>query len=219
MDDQTSLPEPGLLEKGLADLKDELYDTLGNANLHLQPETITRCLHARVLAKLKMLETILRRLILLLAMTLELAPVRPRAARTVTPLPDGVEDVTASFRAHLPARYRMALMPRPPGLPGDFTSVRTARRSGPVLAMPLLRRAAGLLKVMKHPEAAARRMARLIERMKKRGEMKPYCLPLERRHTLRPELALLTGAITLQVNAALADWPVPVKPASGPDTS
>jgi hypothetical protein len=62
-------------------------------------------------------------------------------------------------------------------------------------------------------------MARLIERMKKRGEMKPYCLPLERRHTLRPELALLTGAITLQVNAALADWPVPVKPASGPDTS
>jgi hypothetical protein len=85
--------------------------------------------------------------------------------------------------------------------------------------MPLIRRAAVLLKIMKQPDAAARRMARLIERMKNRGDTRPYCLPLADRHRLRPELALLAGAVRLQVNAALADWPVPVRPVSGPDTS
>ncbi|MEO1965194.1 hypothetical protein [Hyphomonas sp.] len=214
MDDQTDL-----LEQGFTDLRNDLFDTLGEANLHLRPETITRTLHARVLAKLKVIETLLRRLILLLAMTLELAPVRPRAARLAAPLPDGVEDVTASFRAHLPPQYRMVLMPSLSGTPANISGVKTIRQSGPVLAMPLVRRAAGLLKVLKQPDAAARRMARLIERMKKRGEARPYCLPLAGRHRLRPELALLAGAIRLKVNAELAAWPVPVKPVSGPDTS
>lgn len=210
MDDQTDL-----LKQGITDLRNDLFDTQGEANLHLRPETITRTLHARVLAKLKVIETLLRRLILLLAMTLELAPVRRRAA----PLPDGVEDVTASFRAHLPPQCRMVLMPSPSGTPANISGVKTIRQSGPVLAMPLLRRAAGLLRIMKQPEAAARRMARLTERMKTRGEARPYCLPLAGRHRLRPELALLAGAIRLKVNAELAAWPVPVKPASGPDTS
>lgn len=219
MDDQTSLSEPGLLEQGFEGLRDELLDTLGQANLHLQPDTIPRSLRAKVLAKLKMLETILRRLILLLAMTLDLAPVRPRAARPAAPLPEGVEDVTASFLAHLPSLYRMALMPPPLRPSGDFSNLRTVRHCGPVPAMPLMRRAAVLLKLMKHPDAAARRMARQLERMKKRGEMKPHCLPLAGRHRLRPELALLAGAVRLQVNSALADWPVPVRPMTRPDSS
>ena len=214
MDDQTAL-----LEQGFTGLRNDLLDTLGDANLHLQPETITRTLHARVRAKLKVIETLLRRLILLLAMTLDLAPVRPRAARLAAPPPEGVEDVTASFRAHLPPQYRMALMPPPSRAPGEISALATARRTGPVLAMPLLRRAAGLLKVIKKPDAAARRMARLIERMKTRGDVRPYCLPIAGRHRLRPDLALLAGAIRLQVNSALADWPVPVRPLSGPDTS
>nr|WP_321439859.1 hypothetical protein [uncultured Hyphomonas sp.] len=209
MDDQTDL-----LEQGFTGLRNDLLDTLGEANLHLQPETITRTLHARVRAKLKVIETLLRRLILLLAMTLELAPVRPRAARPAAPLPEGVEDVTASFRAHLPPQYRMVLMPPPSRAPGEFSALAPARRTGPVLAMPLLRRAAGLLKVIKQPDAAARRMARLIERMKTRGDVRPYCLPIAGRHRLRPDLALLAGAIRLKANAALADWPDNV-----PDTS
>ena len=126
MDDQTAL-----LEQGFTGLRNDLLDTLGDANLHLQPETITRTLHARVRAKLKVIETLLRRLILLLAMTLDLAPVRPRAARPAAPLPEGVEDVTASFRAHLPPQYRMALMPPPSRAPGEISALATARRTGP----------------------------------------------------------------------------------------
>ena len=172
-----------------------------------------------MLAKLIVIETLHLRLILLLAMTLELAPVRPRAAKPAGPLPDGVEDVTASIRVHLPPQYRIVLMPSPSRTPANISGEKTIRQSGPVLAMPLLRRAAGLLKVMKQPDAAERRMARLIERMKKHGEARPYCLPLAGRHRVRPELALLAGGIRLKVNAELAAWPVPVKPASGPDTS
>ncbi|WP_394705951.1 hypothetical protein [uncultured Hyphomonas sp.] len=214
MDDQTDF-----LEQGFDDLRNELLDTLGDANLHLQPETITRCLHSRVRAKLKVLETLLRRLLVLLAMRLDLAPVRPRAARPASPLPEGAEDVTASFRAHLPPQYRMVLMPRPLGPPGNFNSLKAVRQTGPALAMPLLRRAAVLLRIIKQPEAAARRIARLIERMRARGDTKLYCPPLAGRHRLRPELSLLAGAIGLQVNAAMADWPVPVRPICDPDTS
>ena len=209
MDQKTSL-----IEQGLENLRLDLLDALGGANLHLQPETISRSLYAKVRAKLKVLEQVLRRLLVLLAMTLDLAPVRPRALQAAAPLPEGVEDVTSSFRAHLPALYRMALMGRPSGPPRDFGALASTRLSGPVPAMPLMRRAAVLLKIMKNPDAAARRMARLIGRMKRRGEAKPYCLPLAARGRLRPELALLTSAITLEVNAALADWPGPV-----PDTS
>ena len=203
MDQNTSL-----IEQGLEHLRQDLLDLLGGANLHLQPETISAYLRARLRAQLKRLETILRRLILLLALTLDLAPVRPRATRQAVSVPGGVEDVTASFRAHLPKQYRMALIPRPFGPPGTFGALASARCSGPVPAMPLMVQAAVLLNIMKQPEPAARRMARMIERMKRRGEAKPYCLPIASRNQLRPEMALIAGAVTLAVNAGLADWPV-----------
>lgn len=136
-----------------------------------------------------------------------------------TDLRNGLLDTLGEANLHLPPQYRMVLIPPPSGAPADFSALATARRSGPVLALPLLRRAAGLLKVIKQPEAAARRLARLIERMRKRRDARPYSLPIAGRHRLRPEPALLAGAIRLQVNSALADWPVQVRPFSDPDTS
>ncbi len=149
MDQNTSL-----IEQGLENLRQDLLDLLGGANLHLQPENISASLRARLRAQLKRLETILRRLILLLALTLDLAPVRPRASRQAVSVPDGVEDVTASFRAHLPTQYRMALIPRPLGPPGVFGALASTRHSGPVPAMPLMVQAAVLLKIMKQPAPA-----------------------------------------------------------------
>ena len=197
------------LQQGFRQAELELVDIVGSANLHLKPETVTRSLRARVRARLKALETILRRLILLMAMALDLAPVKPQAARAAAPLPEGVEDVTASFRAHL-TLYNMALMPGAtvrletgPVRPFPDSS-RTF--SGPFPAAPLLARASALFRLLKAPEAAARRMARLLDRMKRRGEGRPWCLPMTRRHLMAPELALLAGVLPGLVNTALEAW-------------
>jgi hypothetical protein len=193
------------LQQGFDQIQIDLLDTIGKANLHLKPETITRSLRARVRARLKMLETILRRLILLLAASLTLDPVKPRPPAPAAPSCEGVEDVTASFKRHIKL-YRMALMGRPPGPVGNFPETRRIAPKGPVPAAPLLMQAAVLLRIMKHPDAAARRMARLLDRMRKRGEGRPHCAPLAGRHRLGPELGLIASLLTAHVKTALENW-------------
>lgn len=192
------------LTHGLERVRSDLVDLFGATKLHLKPETVTRSLSARVRARLKMLETLLRRLILLLAMTLTPAPAKPGTPRAQASVPDGVEDVTASFLAGRRI-YRFALMGRPLGVSGVFPDMARSP-SGPVPAAPLLARIAALYRVLKKPEAAALRLARQIRRMKARGEARPYCLPMAGRHRLPRELALLAGALRTHVNQALAGW-------------
>lgn len=193
------------LTQGLEQAWFELADIVGGANLHLKPETVTRSMAARIRARLKALETILRRLILLMAMALDLAPVRPRPARGATPLPDGVEDVTASFLRHL-NHHRIALMGRVLRAPGAFPEATSVRPGGPAPAAPLIAHAAALLRILNKPEAAARRLARQVQRMKARGEGRPYCLPMVRRNRMQSELALLAGVLPGLVNTALEAW-------------
>ena len=70
------------------------------------PLTLRRGVAQRARARLKLLEVIVRRLVLLLALSLRLAPVRPRAPGPATPLPPA-----ASPR--LPAgRRRLSIAPR-----------------------------------------------------------------------------------------------------------
>jgi hypothetical protein len=193
------------LQQGFERVKLDLLDTIGQANLHLKPETITRSLRAKVRAKLKVLETILRRLILVLAMSLKLDPVKPRPSAPAASAQEGVEDVTTSFKRHIKS-YRMALMGRPLGPVGIFPETRRTAPKGPVLAAPLLVQAAVLLRIMKHPDAAARRMARLLDRIRKRGEGRPHCAPLAGRHRLTPQLGLIASLLTAHVKTALDTW-------------
>jgi uncharacterized protein involved in cysteine biosynthesis len=52
-----------------------------NADLFKQPELISKTLKRRVSAELKRLAVLLRRLIFLMALQVELAPVKPRPAQ------------------------------------------------------------------------------------------------------------------------------------------
>ena len=195
-----------ILKQGFEQVRLELAEIVGAANLHLKPDTLGRGLAARTRARLKALEVILRRLILLLAITLSLAPVKPRAAGIAAPLPEGVEDVTASFGVIAKRRTIPLFGPAgraPPAAPEG----KGIRPTGDVPAAGLLAHAAAFYRVLKDPEAMARRMARRLEQMKVRGEMRPVCLPQAGRHRMRAELGLLSGLLPDLIRTVLAPWP------------
>ena len=70
------------------------------------PVTLRRGVAQRARARLKLLEVIVRRLVLLIALSLRLAPVRPRAPGPAAPLPPCVEDVTHTYPALAACRLR-----------------------------------------------------------------------------------------------------------------
>ena len=92
-------------EQAFRTVGDGLLRIVARANLHLKPMTLTKSLKRRCLADLRQLAVILRRLIFLMALAIELAPARPRTAKPA-PLPDGVEDVTATWMAANEARWK-----------------------------------------------------------------------------------------------------------------
>ncbi|MEZ5998444.1 MAG: hypothetical protein R3B98_07105 [Hyphomonas sp.] len=186
-----------------------LTDVIGKANLHLKPVTLTRRLARRTRVRLRLLESILRRLIVLLALSLSTAKsssstLESSASHRPVIVPEGVEDVTGSF-PRLP-RYRLHLLGRmtwyrldgagfPEGLP---------RKTGPVPALPLMVHASALLDLLRHPDRYAARLARRLGREIGKGMARPACLPLAGLHRLRPELGIVATGLPAMIAAA---WP------------
>jgi len=77
------------------------------------------------------------------------------------------------------------------------------RASGPVPAAPFLARISALYKVLEAPELYARRLARSLDRQRKRGDPKPHALPTASACRLRPELGLIATALPGLLGAAL----------------
>ena len=94
MDAQTDILKRGLEHAGRA-----VLDASALANLHLGPKVIGRGVAQRISGRLRMLEPIVRRLILVLALNLTLAPAAPRAARPSRTCPTASN--SPSFRAFI----------------------------------------------------------------------------------------------------------------------
>ena len=168
------------------------------------PVTLRRGVAQRARARLKLLEVIVRRLVLLIALSLRLAPVRPRAPGPAAPLPPCVEDVTHTYPA-LAAPRRLLLAGRSvdPFAEPPFGLFPCTFRAGPVPAAPIFARIIALHRVLAAPEAHAHRLARTLDRLKPR----PSCLPVADAYRLRPELGLVATALPGLVNAGLESWP------------
>ena len=142
----------------------------------------------------------------LMALALTLPAVRPRTDHTPAtpmPLPAGTETVT------FPAPYRFALSGRvQPDVDLDASGLfpESVRACGPVLAAPFLARVSALYKVLEAPDLYAKRLARSLERQRKRGDPKPAALPMASAYRLRPELGLIATALPGLLNAALEKW-------------
>ena len=197
---------PDIVHHGLEQARYALLAVINMTNAHLRPLTLRRSLKRRAAGRLKQLEIIVRRLLTLMALALTLAPVRPRTGltpATPAPLPEGTEIVT------FPAPYRFALSGRvqPPVDPeASVVFPGSIRAYGPVPAAPFLARVSALYKVLEAPEGYAKRLARSLERQRKRGDPRPVALPMASAWRLRPELGMIATALPSLLSAALEKW-------------
>ena len=207
------------ITEGLEAARDALADAAAMADLHLLPAMLSRSLKRRCMARWRVIAVIVRRLIFLMALSIELPMIRHSPDKSGIVMTksgmvmDRVEDVTASFG---PQPRAFVLAPRKCGPPppegiGGAISKGTA---GPVAAAPVIARFRALLKVIRDPEGHALRLARVLRRWKARGEARPYIMPMGGNHRLRPELGVVSSFLPGLLNASLAQWPQ-----AAPDTS
>jgi hypothetical protein len=169
-----------------------------NVDLFKTPETIAKSVNRRVRAELKRLAVLLRRLIFLLALKMELAPLKPRIGSNY--YEPKKED--AAYRyvfTMVPAQSR----PRPHFLKGPVM----VPMRGPVPAAPLIARWNAMLDTLKHHKRRARRLARTIQRWQAAGEARPHVPPIPHAHRLPAAIALVSGGLTVQLIEALKSWP------------
>ena len=170
-----------------------------NADLFKHPELISKTLKHRVSAELKRLAVLLRRLIFLMALQVELAPLVPRPASNYFEKTEGEPKARKAFFSVLPA---------PAGEAPDFLrGPVTVPLRGPVPAAPLIARWEAMLDTLKHARHRAKCLARTIQGWKADGEARPYITPIPRTHTMPATLGIVSGGLTVQLTEALRDWP------------
>ncbi|MEZ5997812.1 MAG: hypothetical protein R3B98_03855 [Hyphomonas sp.] len=197
-----TLPED-FVAHALRVLGDALLAIIVRADLHLKPGELTRSLARRTARQMRELTLLIRRLIFLMALSVDLAPAKPRAPKARA-VPAG-EDVTASFGA---ARIGVRLVPAPArAFPDHLRTLSGPPRKATVSAAPLLLRWIALNRVLTKPEQYAARLARVIERWKAARQPRPYVGPVPARHRFGAQLGLTAGAVTDMLRRALSDWP------------
>ena len=190
-----------LLTHGFEQARLALASLIGMGRFNLRPETITRSLKQRVSGTLKELEIIVRRLLTLMALGLNLAPITPRPVTALPETPAKTEAQAPKKPRRIPFRLGPRVLPLLPigGIPSGIPA------TGPVDAMPLMHRLAVLQHVLKDPAAHARRLARILERQRKSGGMRPVIAHTARGYRLRAELGTIASFLPGLLNTAFAD--------------
>jgi hypothetical protein len=162
------------------------------------PETISKSLNRKVRAELKRLAVLLRRLIFLLALQMELAPLKARIG----------SNYYDPKKEEADYRYIFTMVPAPSRpCPHFLKGPVTLPVHGPVPAAPLIARWQAMLDTMKHHKRRAKRLARTIQRWQSAGEARPHVPPVPNTHRLPAPVALVSGGLTVQLIEALKDWP------------
>ncbi|WP_375210191.1 hypothetical protein [Hyphomonas jannaschiana] len=170
-----------------------------NAGLFRHPELISKTVKRRVSAELKRLGVLLRRLIFLMALQVELAPLVPRPVSNYFEKAEGEAKARKAF---------FSVLPVPAGKAPDFLHgpIIVPTRA-PVPAAPLIARWEAMLDTLKHHKRRARCLARTIQRWKADGEARPHVPPVPDTHRLPAAIALVSGGLTVQLIEALKAWP------------
>lgn len=201
------VPDAGYIAFALEEVRCAVSDVMVRTGIQMRDTAMPRSIARRAGGRLRVLEAMVRKFIVLIALGLKLAPVqaRPPASPCKGPDPvpeDGVEIVHFP-RAHV---RRLRLLP---GFVDAFNRDNLApgcRANGPVPLARLWARFNAIARVLASPEAHARRVARGLARLKRASEPAPVIRPIPRSHRLGPELGLLAGALPMQLRAAFANW-------------
>jgi hypothetical protein len=169
-----------------------------NVDLFKNPQTISKSVNQRVRAELKRLAVLLRRLIFLMALQMELAPLTPRIG----------SNYYEPRKEDADYRYIFTMVPAPSRpCPHFMKGPVTVPSRGPVPAAPLIARWQAMLDTLKHHKRRARCLARTIQRWQAAGEARPYVPPIPHAHRLPAAIALVSGGLTVQLLDALKRWP------------
>ncbi|KCZ86302.1 hypothetical protein HAD_11465 [Hyphomonas adhaerens MHS-3] len=170
-----------------------------NADLFKQPEMIPKTVKRRVSAELKRLAVLLRRLIFLMALQVELAPVKPRPGSNYFEKSEGEPEARKAV---------FSVLPVPAGEAPDFLrGPLIVPTRGPVPAAPLIARWEAMLDTLKHAKRRSKCLARTIQRWKAESKARPYLAPIPKTYAMPAALGIVSGALTVQLTQALRDWP------------
>ena len=171
-----------------------------NVDLFKAPETIAKSVNRRVRAELKRLAVLLRRLIFLMALQMDLAPLKSRIG----------SNYYEPKKPDAAYRYVFTMVPSPAGpCPHFLKGPETVPHRGPVPAAPLIARWQAMLETLKHHKRRARCLARTIQRWQAAGEARPHVPPIPKTHRMPAAIALISGGLTVQLIEALKSWPAP----------
>lgn len=186
------------IDLGLQTARDALSDASGLANLHLRPSTIRIGVARRFRQSLRIIESTIRRLIILLAASLKLEPLSP---------------ARAGERSSKSGRSRPGLMLMPvdwkPRKRPDFEAIErltSTGPSGPVDTAPLLDRMQMLFDLIKNPYPVARRLARRIEKLKALRLRAPTYVAPQGLHRFGAEFGLIASALPELLSEEFRDW-------------
>jgi hypothetical protein len=171
-----------------------------NVDLFKAPETIAKSVNRRVRAELRRLAVLLRRLIFLMALQMDLAPLKPRIGN----------NYYEPKKPDTEYRYVFAMVPAPSRpCPHFLKGPVIVPSRGPVPAAPLIARWQAMLDTLKHCRRRARQLARTIQRWQAAGEARPHVPPIPRNHRMPAALGLVSGGLTVRLIEALKRWPEP----------
>ncbi|MEZ6001099.1 hypothetical protein [Hyphomonas sp.] len=177
-----------------------IAETGVNVDLYKTPETIAKSVNRRVRTELKRLAVLLRRLIFLLALQMDLAPLKPRIG----------SNYYAPKKEEADYRYIFTMVPAPSRpCPHFLKGPVTVPSRGPVPAAPLIARWQAMLDTLKDHKRRAKCLARTIQRWQAAGEARPHVPPIPNTHRMPAAVALVSGGLTVQLLEALKRWPEP----------
>ncbi|RIJ24004.1 hypothetical protein D1224_07095 [Henriciella barbarensis] len=188
----------GFIEEGFSTVREAVVEVMDRLSVDFRPQ-VTQAVARYARRQIKFIEILLRRLILLLASEIELAPPAKATSTPSTREPQTPETRASTFK----------LLPKlgEAGTPFErLRALHTAPSCRNTASAPLLHRLGTLLHHLENPMPLARRMARILGRLKVEGEPRPVILPLAGLHRAAPQLALLTTSLMLHGNDVLRDW-------------
>lgn len=209
------MTRPGFIEAGLRAVRETLQAAADRAGLTLRHEPVTRRAAQRFRGAVRQLETVLRRLLVLMAA--RLTPMADRETRfPITQAKAGAslnKDAPSDAPVRNPGPRPFALT-RPSCVDTDRLEALRAgyghRRASPdsrwTVTVRLLDRYRTLLAHLDNPAPLARRMARHLAGLKRCGAPRPICPPAPVPLRYGHELGLVATRLPEAVGAALADF-------------
>ncbi|MBD3770578.1 MAG: hypothetical protein IE925_10555 [Rhodobacterales bacterium] len=177
-------------------LAEATYDAGLTRSSDTVPQSAARWWKARV----KALVIILRRLIMLMALSLCLEAVKPRP-----PAKPRQDDEPVMTKAQVPYSIALSGQTQVYSLDGPGFPEGGAGASGPVPAANLMRRFEALARILRNPEKYAVRLARVMERRRRAGAPRPICQAMPT-HRLKPELGAIAAALPMLLADAFDQW-------------